>query len=109
MMEQLSLWNDAQEELPPGHIRVPNIGETMEVEERWADFDCSPSALEKLARVLLGSLEFRRATNRQWIWFRTIATRIEGNHVVATLQRIEPLLRSYADHQQGCKEEDEEE
>jgi hypothetical protein len=49
-------------------------------------------------------------TDGHVIWFRIVATRIEGDHVMMTLQRIEPLVRGYTDWQreQGMQMIDEE-
>jgi len=93
-MQQPSLWGDEQE-VPPGYIKVPAMGETVEKEERWADGDISLEQLERLAHIMIGKSEAHWATNGEQIWFRCVATRIEGDHVIATHRRIEPILRSY--------------
>lgn len=103
-MQQLNLWSaeDEQAMIPAGYRVVPDIGQTMEVKEFWADGDTRPESLARLAEVLLGHLEFLKATNdlTHWFtcWFRIVGTRVEGDHVVATLLRIEPLRKSYADY-----------
>lgn len=90
--QQLSLWGDEGPEIPEGCSLIPDIGGTIEQNQRWANGDARPEELARLAREQLEprwNIETIRATNGTLCWFRIIATRIEGDHVVATLQRIE--------------------
>lgn len=99
VVAQQTLWGE-EETVPAGYRRVPEMGETMEINQGWADGDTSPAQLERLAALLmkpsLGIVTLHTTTG-QVIWFRTIATRIEGDHVVATLERIAPLVRGVLD------------
>lgn len=105
-MEQLSLWAEVEERqeesAPDGYRKVPAIGETMEINQRWADGDTRPESLQRLADIFLQpgtNVETIHASDGCVIWFRTISTRVAGDHVVATLQRIEPRVRGYVDWQ----------
>ena len=95
MIEQLALWQEEPvDDCPAGFERVPPMGGTMEMTWSWGPGgDSSPQELARIARVSLGSWETRRATNGELIWFRVIATRIEGTGVVGTLRRIEPIVK----------------
>lgn len=96
-ISQLSLWQEKPTPPSPEYIPVPAMGETMEWPQRWADGDSRPEQLERLARVVKGDLETFTATNGMKIWFRVIDTRVEGDHVIMTLRRIEPVLKGYND------------
>jgi hypothetical protein len=102
-MQQMSLWDMPQEEQPtPQYIPVPAMGETMKWQHPgWADGDTRPESLKWLARSLLEpgwrSLQSFKATNGMSVSFRVIATRIEGDHVMMTLKRIEPPIKGYVD------------
>lgn len=104
-MQQLMLWDETPA-VPEGYRVVPEIGGTFETQKRWADGDTSPEQLARLARVWLHNVETKRATNGVLCWFEVIATRVEQDHVIATLRRIEPRLKSYCDHQGDDEEID---
>jgi hypothetical protein len=112
-MQQATLWDALEEETPDQPVPVPPMGGTMERESHWADGDCRPESLTRLANLLLQpgtNIETMHTTDGHVIWFRIVATRIEGDHVMMTLQRIEPLVRGYTDWQreQGMQMIDEE-
>lgn len=73
---------------------------------RWADGDTRPEQLARLARVLLGNTDIFRASDGSVIWFRIIGTRVEGDHVVMTLERIPRIGKGYADWLRECGETD---
>lgn len=112
-MEQLSLWDavEGQQEeapAPDGYRKVPAMGETMEINQRWADGDTRPESLERLAHVLRQpgtNTETIHACDGAVIWFKIISTRVEGDHVVATLQRIAPRVKGCADWSRGGDED----
>lgn len=105
-MEQLSLWSEVeekQEEVTPTETdygKVPPIGGIIERPSRWADGDTRPESLQRLANLL-----FQPGTNTNTIhttegtviWFRIIKTCVEGDHVIVTMERIEPLVKGYVD------------
>lgn len=66
---------------------------------RWADGDTRPEQLARLARVLLGNTDIFRASDGSVIWFRIIGTRVEGDHVVMTLERIPRIGKGWVDWQ----------
>lgn len=111
-MEQLSLWEVAEqqeESAPDGYRKVPAMGETMEHPTRWADGDTRPESLARLAHLLLQpgtNTETMHACDGSVIWFRIIGTRVEGDHVVATLHRIAPRVRGYVDWQRDNDSEE---
>lgn len=108
-MQQATLW-DALEEEPEQPIPVPPIGGTIERPARWADGDTSHEALTKLANHFLQDITTMHTTDGTPIWFRIVKTRIERDHVIMTMQRIEPRVRGYIDWQraQGMPVSDEE-
>lgn len=91
--QQPSLWD--MPETQPSCIPVPAMGGTMEYPTRWADGDTCLEELERLARVVMGKLELLKANNGEWLSFRVIGSRVEGDHVVMTLRRIESPIKGY--------------
>ena len=109
-MQQATLWDALEETAPEQPVPVPPIGGTIERPARWADGDTHPEALAKLAHHFLQDITTMHTTDGHAIWFRIIKTRIEGDHVIMTMQRIEPRVRGYVDWQraQGMPVSDEE-
>lgn len=112
MPAQLSLW----EEQKPEPVLIPKLGETIEyTNPGWADGDTSQAQLERLARILLQPglrievFPLPKGTyldNSSNVWFKTVATRIEGTVVIQTLERIAPLITSCTDHVNDNEAED---
>lgn len=101
-MQQATLWDALEEEAPDQAVPVPPIGGTMERPTCWADGDTRPKSLARLASLLLQpgtNIETMHTTDGHIIWFRIVKTRIEGDHVMMTMERIEPLIKGYIDWQ----------
>lgn len=92
-IQQQTLWDMPQEQ--PSCIPVPDLGGIIEWPMRWADGDSRLEELERLARVVIGKPEFFKASNGEHISCRVIAARVEGDHVMMVLKRIEPPIKGY--------------
>ena len=108
MMQQLSLFEE--EPIPPGYERVPDVGELYTWTTRYAGTN-TQAELERLASLCVRpdlSQEVKKTTTGDLIFFRNIAARGEGDHVVVTSRRFETpaMFRKRHDY---TDEEDEDE
>ena len=88
-MIQLDLWEQTKELA---------IGDVFETAISWADGDTSRVQLERLAKVLLGDLNLSHWSQKPIVYSRIIATRVEGDKVIATCRVVDsPLGRIHGE------------
>ncbi|HVB20391.1 MAG TPA: hypothetical protein VNG51_00410 [Ktedonobacteraceae bacterium] len=73
---QSTLWQDETDGAIPRQERHIYLGDTLALVFAWADGDVSPPALERLARLRLGDLEYHQDIQGRYHPFRVRSTRI---------------------------------
>jgi hypothetical protein len=71
----------------------PHMPEYIVKNERWANGDTSPEALEHMAEVMLGEVEVFKDTNMDIYKYHGVTTAIIGNKVWVAYQFGKKLVR----------------